>query len=204
MKTSITANLLAATLAIVSATGCASETTPEESGDGQEALTGSGKPGNETCAPARATGAVARQPKALLDTIAWSEGTRGRGSDGYNVIVGYQYAADCSRHPNRLVHLSKTLSSTAAGRYQFLYRTWNTLGVSTFYPDNQDRGGLKLVTRRGVSVPSDRPLTATEFSNALSRLSYEWASLPPNRYGQGGHTASSVRAEYCRNAGCGT
>jgi muramidase (phage lysozyme) len=202
MTTRLASRLLALALLVTPVAGCASEAPPEEEAAAAEDALSGGVPGNATCSPARAVGAVGTQPKALLDTIAWSEGTRGRGSDGYNVIVGYHYANDCTRHPNRLIRLSSSLSSTAAGRYQFLYGTWSSLGYPTFQPENQDRAGLKLVTRRGVSVPEGRPLSATEFSNALSRLSYEWASLPPNRYGQGVHTASAVRAEYCKNAGC--
>jgi muramidase (phage lysozyme) len=207
MFTSIQAKIIAVALIAASALGCATETVAEEEGEGEEAaeaqdaLTG-GVPGNATCSPSKAAGAVPAKQKALLDTIAWAEGTRGRGSDGYNVIVGYKYAADCTRHPNRLIRLSSTLSSTAAGRYQFLTRTWNSLGLATFSPDNQERGGLKLVNRRGVKPPADRAMTATELTNALSKLSYEWASLPPNRYGQGIRSPAQVRAEYCRNAGC--
>lgn len=204
MFTGIPARLFAVALVGASALGCATETVPdEESADEAAALTNKGgTPGGASCSPERAEGVLHEGPKALMDTIAWSEGTRGRGSDGYNVIVGYKYATDCTRHPNRLIRLSSTLSSTAAGRYQFLYRTWNSLGLANFMPENQDRGGFKLVTRRGVTVPTERAMTATELSNALSKLSYEWASLPPNRYGQGVHSASAVRAEYCRNAGC--
>ncbi len=45
-------------------------------------------------------------------------------------------------------------------------------------------------------------MTASEFSNAMSRLSYEWASLPPGRYGQPVKTQSQMRNDYCSNAGC--
>ncbi len=202
MITSLKARLLAIAVLATSAAGCAESEPEEETGEGGDALS-AGNTGNASCSPSRATGVMPEKQRALLDTIAWAEGTRGKGSDGYNVIVGYRYANDCVRHPNRLIKLSSSLSSTAAGRYQFLTRTWNSLGLANFQPENQDRGGFRLVTRRGVTVPATRAMTATEFTNALSKISYEWASLPPSRYGQGNRSAAQVRAEYCRNAGCG-
>jgi muramidase (phage lysozyme) len=154
-----------------------------------------------TCSPARATGAVPQKHRALLDTIAYAEGTRGRGQDGYNVELTYVYFSDCTRHP-RQIQSSGGLRSDAAGRYQFLSTTWDGLGYGNFYPDNQDRGAIRLVRNRGGIIPSDRAMTATELSNLLDRISYEWASLPPGRYGQPNHSYSQVRAEYCRLAGC--
>lgn len=194
-----------AALAILATTalGCAAEAEPEaeeEIGESSDAL---GTVGDASCTPSRAAGAVPAKHRALLDMIAFAEGTSGRGSDGYNVIVGYKYAASCNRHPNRVVRLSRTLSSSAAGRYQFLTGTWNSLGAPSFRPEEQDRAGMRLVVRRGVRPPTDRAMTATELTNALSKISYEWASLPPGRYGQPVKTASQVRAEYCRHARCG-
>ena len=75
--------------------------------------------------------------------------------------------------------------------------------LGSFEPENQERGAAYLVTNtRRVTVPSGRPMTATEFSNAMSKLSYEWASLPPGRYGQPVKTHSQVRSLYCSLAGC--
>lgn len=202
MMDTIHYKLAALVILATTALGCASEAEPdEEMAESSDALTGTR--GDASCTPSRAAGAVPAKHRALLDTIAWTEGTSGRGSDGYNVIVGYKYAASCNRHPNRVVRLSSRLSSSAAGRYQFLTGTWNSLGYPTFQPDNQDRAGMKLVERRGVTLRTDRAMTATELSNVLSKISYEWASLPPGRYGQPVKTASQVRAEYCRHAGCG-
>jgi muramidase (phage lysozyme) len=175
--------------------GCAAPSSEEDSGDVSSDLSAKG-----TCSPKRAVGIIPAKQKALLDTIAFTEGTRGRGDDGYNVIVGYQYAQDCTKHPHRYV---KSANSTAAGRYQFLSRTWDGLNLPSFEPENQERGAMKLIARRGVVVPTSRAMTATEFANALSRLSYEWASLPPHRYGgQGKLGTTAVRKEYCRLAGC--
>lgn len=154
-----------------------------------------------TCDPSLANGAVPKEHRALLDTIATTEGTRGRGENGYNVTFAYHYFTSCAHHPN-LDICSGGYCSTAAGRYQFLTTTWNGLGYANFHPDNQDRGAMKLVARRGASVPTGRALTATEFVNVMDRISYEWASLPPGRYGQPSYSMSATRAKYCAFAGC--
>ncbi len=158
-------------------------------------------PTGGSCDPSRARGVVAAPQKALLDTIAYAEGTRGRGQDGYNVIFTYQYFTSCTVHPRRLA-CSGSLCSDAAGRYQFLSTTWAGLGLASFTPDNQERGALKLIAQRGASVPSTRVLSATEFANVMDRISFEWASLPPGRYGQPNYSVSALRAEYCRLGGC--
>lgn len=175
--------------------GCAAPAEDEATGEVDEAVAGG------TCDPAVAKGAVPAKHRALLDTIAYTEGTRGHGKDGYNVTFAYRYFTSCAKHPNLRI-TSGGYTSTAAGRYQFLTTTWNGLGLPTFTPDNQDRGGMKLVARRGVNAPTTRAMTATEFSNAMSRLSYEWASLPPGRYGQPVYSMAATRKEYCRLAGC--
>ena len=70
-------------------------------------------------------------------------------------------------------------------------------------PENQERGAAYLIsTTRRVNVPQDRAMTAAEFSNAMSKLSYEWASLPPGRYGQPSKSSSQMRTFYCNLAGC--
>ena len=156
--------------------------------------------GGETCDPANATGVATPIERALLDTIAFTEGTRGYGQDGYNVTFNYRYFDRCDVHPNIKV-CSGNLCSTAAGRYQFLNKTWNGLKLTSFWPAQQELGALELIERRGVDLPASA-LTATEFMNALDRLSYEWSSLPPGRYGTPRRTAEQIRVEYCRLAGC--
>ncbi len=157
--------------------------------------------GLSSCSPARANGVVPQFHRTLLDTIAYAEGTRGRGQDGYNVQFSYVYFTSCINHPRR-IQSSGGFSSDASGRYQFLSTTWDSLGYATFTPDNQDRGGMKLVVRRGFTVPTTRAMNATEFANLMNRISWEWASLPPGRYGQPSYSLGAMRSEYCRLAGC--
>lgn len=163
-------------------------------------VTGAALVSGASCDPANANGVAARYERALLDTIAYTEGTRGRGKDGYNVTFAYRYFDDCDQHP-KLKVCSGSLCSTAAGRYQFLSKTYDGLKMDSFWPEAQERGALELIRRRGVTLPA-APLTATQFANALDRLSYEWASLPPARYGQTRLSMEQVRNEYCDLARC--
>lgn len=192
---------VASTLMAVGVAGCSapsdqtSDTNAEPTESTSEELSGG------SCAASLATGAVPHKHRALLDTIAFTEGTRGHGQDGYNVTFAYHYFSSCTHHPN--LHIcSGGYCSTAAGRYQFLTTTWNGLGYGNFGPANQDRGGMKLVSRRHALVPAGRAMNATEFVNTMNRISYEWASLPPGRYGQPSYSMAATRRQYCRFAGC--
>jgi muramidase (phage lysozyme) len=166
----------------------------------------SGASTGASCESARASGVITRYQKALHDSIAFAEGTRNYSNDGYDVMFSVRLASSCTRHPNRCISFGSSCS-TAAGRYQFLYSTWSSIArarnLGSFEPENQERGAAYLIsTTRRVSVPQDRPMSATEFSNAMSKLSYEWASLPPGRYGQPSKTTSQMRSMYCSIAGC--
>jgi len=160
----------------------------------------------ETCDPARADGAVGTYQKALHDALAWAEGTRDHSEDGYDVMFSFEIMDGCNVHPDQCIRFGSTCS-TAAGRYQFLKGTWdsvkNAKGLPNFEPESQEVAAKYLVhTVRHVTVPQSRAMTASEFSNAMSKLSYEWASLPPGRYGQPNKTASQMRNMYCGVAGC--
>lgn len=184
----------------VSSIACSANPADEESeplGSVESAATAS-------CSPSRAVGAVNKYQKALHDSIAYAEGTEGRGKDGYDITFAYRRFTSCAKHPN--MRVCDGLCSTAAGRYQFLTRTWNTtaraIGATTFEPNNQEKGAAYLISRvRRVNVPTGRAMTAAELANAMSKLSYEWASLPPGRYGQPTKTSNQMRTDYCRNVG---
>jgi len=166
----------------------------EEGSDSEPAPVG--EPGS--CDPALATGAVPRMERALLDTIAYTEGTAGScENDGYDTGFGYNCFASCASHPHTVWG-----NSSAAGRYQFLDFTWDGLGKSDFGPRNQDIAAMDLVRRRGVTIPQDRPLDEEEFEAAMRKLGYEWASLPFSPYGQPVKTLEDTRAHYCAFAGC--
>jgi muramidase (phage lysozyme) len=74
------------------------------------------------------------QVRAALDTIGWAEGGR-----SYNTLSGGGTFAG-NQHPNRPI-TTGGYTSTAAGRYQFLYRTWieikDRLRLPDFSPVNR-------------------------------------------------------------------
>jgi muramidase (phage lysozyme) len=137
--------------------------------------------------PLNGGGSHSSQLMACLDMIAWAEGTDRNIGDGvrtgYNIIFTGRTFSSFADHPRRII-CSGGLCSSAAGRYQFLNTTWDsvaqTLGLPDFSPSNQEKGAIQLIRQRGA-------LNAVEqgkIRDACARLSYEWASLPPGRYGQ--------------------
>lgn len=136
--------------------------------------------------------------KAFLDVIAYAEGTKGRGDDGYNVIFTHAQFTGYADHP-RQVKCSGSLCSDASGRYQFLSTTWDgvkrNLGLSDFGKVNQDKGGLYLARNRGVTNTTQR-LDKAAFSTAVLKLGKEWASMPGSPYGQPTHTVDELWGEY--------
>lgn len=129
---------------------------------------------------------------AFLDTIAHSEigdSLLKVSDDGYNIIVGSTanhpiLFDNYSDHPNRLIHLSATLSSTAAGRYQILYRYWKVykvqLGLPDFSPVSQDHVAIQLIREcKALDL-----IQQGYISQALVACNSRWASLPGSAYGQ--------------------
>jgi muramidase (phage lysozyme) len=188
-------------------TGWASLTyLAETKADDNEETGQVGEVDGDTCSPERATGVVNAFQKALHDTIAFAEGTRNNGEDGYNIIFSGIRITSCNKHPNRCIKFGSTCS-TAAGRYQFLSGTWNSIrsvrGYATFEPENQELGAAYLITGvRKATIPTNRALSAAEFENVITKLSFEWASLPPGQYGQPMRSMSTMRSTYCTLTNC--
>src|SRR5687767_583712 len=117
------------------------------------------------------------QVRAALDTIAWAEGGR-----SYNTLYGGGTFSG-PQHPNRAV-TAGGYTSTAAGRYQFLYRTWNEirnrLGLADFGPRNQDIAAVDLIAQRG-QLPR---LLGGDFEGMMKGLGCAWAALPYATCGQ--------------------
>ena len=97
--------------------------------------------------------------RAILDMLAYTEGTARAGQNGYDTMFAYNtvpnWTSDTTNpHPNLAIK-SGGLTSTASGRYQFLYGTWKELGGGKNLPFNkvnQDTLGLKIIKQR---IPSD-------------------------------------------------
>lgn len=134
--------------------------------------------------------------QAFLDTIAWAEGAN------YNTLFGGSTFNDYSRHPNRAIRAGG-YTSTAAGRYQFLFSTWagiaNKLGLPDFSPRSQDIAALELINQRGALSY----VLNGDIIRALKTLGCAWASLPFSGCGQGERTVDAV-VNYYNNAGGGS
>jgi len=126
---------------------------------------------------------------AFLDAIAVSEIGKpllAASDDGYNVLVGSTAAHphlidDYSKHPHVLVELPNLgIKSSAFGRYQFIYRTWEGLHLPDITPANQDRGCIELI-RQCKALPH---VIAGDVRNAFHMCAKTWASLPGAGYGQ--------------------
>lgn len=123
---------------------------------------------------------------AFLDMLAHAEGTPRFGrEDGYDVIVGGATFDSYDDHPRQLVWLpSYEIHSSAAGRYQFLTRTWDDLvkrfGLPDFTPVSQDLGAVHLIRQcKALSLIHDGRIR--EAIHACRKI---WASLPGAGYGQ--------------------
>jgi muramidase (phage lysozyme) len=130
---------------------------------------------------------------AFLDMLAWSEGTdhpnQRSNDDGYDVLVGGQLFTNYSKHPRVVVSLPRYgIKSTAAGRYQFLARTWDAIVknygfIGRFIPRAQDLAAVKLLKECGA-LPH---IQAGRIKEAIAAAAPIWASLPGAGYGQREH-----------------
>ena len=126
------------------------------------------------------------EARALLDVIATDE------SPDYNTIYGGQKFDDYSRHPGAYIPIRKGPhageKSSAAGRYQFIERTWNDqakkLGLTDFSPESQDLAAWNYAqetygNRTGRSLLADLqskdPRALPGITQALSKV---WTSMP--------------------------
>lgn len=115
--------------------------------------------------------------QAFLMLIRTGEGTAN--ANGYNTLYGGGLFYGFDKHPKKAV-TAGGITSTAAGAYQFLYRTWQGLGLPDFSPANQDLGAVMLIKRRGALAD----VLAGRLDAAISKCNKEWASLPGSPYGQ--------------------
>lgn len=145
--------------------------------------------------------------KAFLDMIAYAEGTPRYGKeDGYNVLFGGgTFDNGYVDHPRQAItrRMGKSeITSTAAGRYQFLSRTWDAIVKQygfkgRFIPEAQDLAAIKLIMERKAY----EDVRAGRFSVAVKRCSNIWASLPGAGYGQPEHKLESLVVAYQKAGG---
>jgi len=140
--------------------------------------------------------------RAFLRVIRAGEGTADE--DGYRRQFGGELFTDFSRHPNRAITKTlgdKQLTSTAAGAYQFLGRTWSecqaALNLPDFSPASQDLAAVFLIARRkGLEH-----IIAGRLEQAIAACANEWASLPGSPYGQPTKTLAQCHAVYKQHGG---
>lgn len=125
--------------------------------------------------------------RAFLDMIAVSEGTKGKGDDGYNVMFGGCLFEGYQDHPRKLHTYTikgRKVTSSAAGRYQLLSRYYDAykrmLNLPDFSPVSQDQIALQQIKERRALPDIDAGL----IPEAIAKCSNIWASFPGAGYNQ--------------------
>lgn len=153
--------------------------------------------------PATDTNTAQRNERAFLDMIAYSEGTAG--PNGYRTLFGGTKFDSFADHPRQSFQFTnkarQNLRTTAAGRYQFLSRTWDDLvkklDLPDFGPESQDRAALELIRQRGAL----RDVQAGRIQTAIAKVAPIWASLPGAGYNQPERKLSNLLASYAQAGG---
>lgn len=123
--------------------------------------------------------------RRFLDYISESEGTT---QHGYRTAFGGGVIEDLSRHPGKRYKFTQTdgkqNTTSAAGRYQFLAKTWNTLANKYKFDDfserSQDLGAIALLAESGALDD----VVNGDFGSAIQKAGVTWASLPSSPYAQ--------------------
>lgn len=136
--------------------------------------------------------------RAFLRVIRTGEGTAD--DNGYRRLFGGGLFNSYADHP-RVVVKKSGYTSTAAGAYQFLVKSWDEtrakMGLTDFTPRSQDIAALGRIAARGALDD----VLAGRFESALKKVSWEWASLPGSPYGQPTISLSKARAVYLAAGG---
>ena len=141
--------------------------------------------------------------RGLQSAIGGAEGA------GYNTMFGGGKFQSYGRHPGQVVR-SGGYASDAAGRYQFLSPTWNTLqkqlGLPDFSPRSQDTAMVAKVRERLMPVGGLAALSkaGTLTPELQAQLAPEWASFPTaagvSYYGQPVKKASQIQQWFDKSA----
>lgn len=141
--------------------------------------------------------------------IAFSEGTKGKGDNGYNVLVGGKLFAGYADHPrvklyetkDEFIRNGKKDYSTAAGRYQILAKYFDAykkqLNLPDFSPESQDKIALQLIKECNALADIDDG----RFYLALTKCKSRWASLPGAGYGQHENKSDTLLLVYQQAGG---
>ena len=142
--------------------------------------------------------------RAFLDTIAFSEIGRALlavSDNGYNVLVGSTPSAphlflSYADHPRKLVQISASLQSTAAGRYQILARYFDVYKAQLKLPDfghaSQDAIAMQMAGECSALADID----AGRIESAITKCASRWASFPGANYSQHENPMSMLVAAF--------
>ena len=140
--------------------------------------------------------------RAFLDMIRVGEGTAD--PDGYRRHFGGRLFDSFDDHPRIAITAGlgrNKYTSTAAGAYQFLSRTWDecakALGLRDFSPQSQDLAAVFLIDRRRALDD----VLAGRIEAAIAKCAREWASLPGSPYGQPVKTLEQALKTYAERGG---
>ena len=137
--------------------------------------------------PGRQVALTGLNPKiaAFMDMTAYSEGTYR--IDGYRIKFGYGTFNNFSKHPNDCIRFwdkrsQKWNCSTASGRYQFTFPTWQDFskGLIDFSPVNQDKAFIQLLKFEGAYSL----IISGKFDSAVFKLCGRYASFPCSYQGK--------------------
>jgi muramidase (phage lysozyme) len=135
---------------------------------------------------------------AFLAVIRACEGTSG--PNGYRTHFAGSLFESYDDHPRKAI-TSGRYTSTAAGAYQILARTWDGFvaanGPHDFSPASQDLCARWLIGQRGATADVE----AGRLRAALAKCNREWASLPGAPYGQPTRTVEYCERIYHLNGG---
>lgn len=123
--------------------------------------------------------------RAMLNAISATE------SPGYNVLHGGATFDDYSAHPNnpQPVAGQEGVTSTAAGKYQFIHETWQraaqALGLTDFSPESQDAAAWWLAqqdyqSRTGRVLENDLRAAGGLTPEIAAALAPTWEGLSVN------------------------
>lgn len=147
--------------------------------------------------------------QAFSDTVGWSEGTTrpeivGASDRGYNVLVGSTAKrplifTSYATHPDVYNSL---LNSTAAGKHQIIFPTWQGLSARTglidFGPSTQEIMFKSLVD---IDCGALEAVLSGQLVDALALCSGTWASLPGSNSGQHQNTIAALQGVYLAAGG---
>jgi len=145
---------------------------------------------------------MSKNLEAFLDTIAYAEGTYGRGDNGYNVLVGGTLFDSYADHPGKRIWIGRwNIWSTAAGRYQILKRYYaaykKILKLPDFSPASQDAIAIRMIKEQGALMDIERG----KIRDAIRKCRNIWASFPGAGYGQREHSMDELLRFYVSAGG---